>query len=248
MMMMRTMRQPLLTRLFVASLLGSCLPAGVAAQDAARDSDSAAQAASPQGPMVVERVHNGFAVAPDFRLSKIDGSTARLAGGYGGWVVDNTLLVGAGGYWLTNNSSARKFGYGGAVVEWLAATDRRFGFGARGLVGVGTATLSDNVSGLLYDWDRDGHLVFREGRIPTGRFGPGDIRSVAPGTIRVSYRRDFFVAEPQASFLVNLSRRLRVNTGVGYRLIGGSDGLDDRLRGVSGSVALELGGSSSTRQ
>ena len=34
----------------------------------------------------------------------------------------------------------------------------------------------------------------------------------------------------------------RINVGVGYRLIGGASMIDDRLRGVSGTVAVQFGG------
>ena len=55
-------------------------------------------------------------------------------------------------------------------------------------------------------------------------------------------REGFFVAEPEANLLVNLTRHLRLTAGVGYRLIGGARSADDRLRGVSGGVALQIGG------
>ena len=81
----------------------SCLGFSIAliTSTAFAQSDPPQQPAT-QGPMVVERVHNGFAGAPDFKVTTLDRSTGRLVGGYGGWLIDNTLLIGAGGYWLTN--------------------------------------------------------------------------------------------------------------------------------------------------
>ena len=51
----------------------------------------------------------------------------------------------------------------------------------------------------------------------------------------------FFIADPEVSLLVNLTHRLRLTGGVGDRLIGGASGTDDRLRGVTGSLALQIG-------
>ena len=52
----------------------------------------------------------------------------------------------------------------------------------------------------------------------------------------------YFIAVPQVDALVNLTRWMRLAAGVGYRLIGGADLLDDDLRGISGSIALQFGG------
>lgn len=177
-----------------------------------------------QGPMVVERVTNGFAVMPEVKVTALDGRSGTIAGVSGGWMIDNTLLVGGGGYVLTNLGN-RELAYGGAVVEWLASTDRRFGFAARGLVGGGRATLSEDVV------------------VPRVRAG----RIIAPTTLHARIERDVFVAEPQADLLVSLSRRFRLNLGVGYRLIGADGDFDRRLRGVTGSVGLQIGGSQSRR-
>lgn len=230
-------------RAAVVALAVLAVPGAALADDPAES----AQAPS-QGPMVIERVHNGFAIAPDFRVTTIDGSSARLAGAYGGWVMDNTLLIGAGGYWLTNRPNAFDMAYGGAVVEWLQRSDHTLGFGARGLVGFGRATISSPLSTVTYQVDRDGRMIFLDLHQPSGRMRPGDLRTIGPGNVRAVFREDFFVAEPQANLLINFSRRLRLNTGVGYRLIGSAGGLESRLRGATGSVALEIGGSSVTRQ
>jgi hypothetical protein len=53
---------------------------------------------------------------------------------------------------------------------------------------------------------------------------------------------DFFITEPQVNAVLSLTKWLRLDAGVGYRLIGGADVLSDDLRGISGSIALQLGG------
>jgi hypothetical protein len=39
-----------------------------------------------------------------------------------------------------------------------------------------------------------------------------------------------------------LTKWMRLDAGVGYRLIGGADLLGDDLRGISGSIAVQIGG------
>jgi hypothetical protein len=193
------------------------------------------------GPMEIEQLHDGFAVAPEFKISTIDGRSAQLAGAFGGWMVDNTLLIGGGGYWLTNRSSNRTMGYGGAVVEWLEWTGRPVGLSVRGLIGLGEATLANTVTVTTYGaGSRDEPY---NPHFPVPRPLPTPVTT----TVSVGIGHEFFVAEPQANLLINISRRMRVNVGVGYRAIGGTEGIDNRLRGATGSIALELGGSSSVR-
>ena len=195
---------------------------------------SPARAQQTQGPMTVEREHDGFVIAPDVEVGKVGSSTATMAGVYGGWVIDNAVMIGAGGYFQTNRSNARKMDYGGLVVEWLAHTDRSIGFGARALVGGGEATLSDVFSVSVP------MPVLR----PDGRLDHFDVRNES---VPFRFRTDFFVAEPQADLLLNFSRLARLRIGAGYRLIGGTRGRDGELRGATGSIALVFGGSTSTR-
>ena len=53
---------------------------------------------------------------------------------------------------------------------------------------------------------------------------------------------DFFVAEPQLNVMWNLTRGQRLVFGLGYRVTGSAPWLGDRLNGVSGSVAFQIGG------
>jgi hypothetical protein len=122
------------------------------------------------------------------------------------------------------------------VLEWLARTDRLIGFGVRGLIGGGVATLGTTVSGFP--------------RTPDGREGRGgrDARDVSSRsgdrftTTRVAFEEGFVIAEPQVNLLVNFTDRLRLSVGLGYRLIGASDFADDRLSGTTGTIAVQWGG------
>jgi len=88
-----------------------------------------AAAPDPTAParLLVEKIENGWLVAPDVRGADFDGRAGTLAGGYVGRVTDRTFVFGAGGYWLTNREDDFKVAYGGAVVEWLARSDRKVG-------------------------------------------------------------------------------------------------------------------------
>ena len=199
---------------------------------------AAAQPAQPatQGPMIVERVHSGFLIAPDVKITEVDHRTSALAGGYAGWLTDGTFFIGGGGYFLANEATDRKMAYGGVVVQWLGRTDQRLGFGVKGLVGGGQATLGTTLVARLPDF----------ASVPPGTIDRGDLDRVVRQTVntRVRYRQDFFVAEPEVDLVVRLTNRLRLTGGIGYRLIGAEGRDDNRLRGTTGSVALQIGGGS----
>jgi hypothetical protein len=222
----------------IAGLVAFGVPVRARAQELAKSSEeNIAQVPQTQGPMTLERVHSGWAITPDYRITDFDHTTGQLLGAYGGWVYDSTILIGAGGYWMTNGSNNHDLQYGGAVVEWLQHADRAFGFSVRGLVGWGTSRLPGTVSRIVEPtprFDRDGR------RLP----------SVNPPTttiVPVVFHDDFFVFEPQASALIRVTRLMRINAGVGYRITDGAHGLDDRIHGVSGSIGLQIGGVYSSR-
>lgn len=191
--------------------------------------------------MIVEKIENGWLFAPDVRITDLDGRTSTLAGGYVGRITDRTLTFGGGGYWLTNRDDDFNMAYGGAVVQWMMRADHAVGFGLRALVGGGSATMPRALGDLVKFDDRDGHYISRG-----LRFGGRTISPVNPidPTEVVAVNDDFFVVEPQLDVLWNLSRRYRINFGVGYRAVGWAPYLGDQLRGVSGSIAFQVGGGS----
>jgi hypothetical protein len=216
-----------------------CVLAGLATARPAAAQDSAPAPPSPST-LQVRPVESGWVVAPDVKFGEIDNRTAALVGGYAGWVTDRTFLVGGGAYWLANGHDGTEMAYGGLVLEWLARTDRRVGFGVRGLIGGGEATLPVTYASW---YGPDTPVVMphdvRFGRHHGGR--PG----LPPPTLsdrRALWRDAFFIAEPQANLLVNLTEWCRIDAGVGYRLIGAANDFDDRLSGVSGTVAVQFGG------
>ena len=210
----------------VLCLLLSLIPMTAAAQRGGPSTNAQAG----QGPMIVERVKSGFLVAPELKVTRVDRKTSELVGAYAGWLHDQSFFIGGGGYWLANRSRDREMAYGGVVVGWLAATDRPIGFGAKTLIGGGRATLTDSVVDFLDPRDNDGPHILG-----------------AP-VVNVRVRQEFFVAEPEANLLVNFTKHVRLAAGIGYRFIGTERGFErttqNRLRGATGSVALQIGGGS----
>ncbi len=189
-----------------------------------------AQTAPP--PLIVERVENAFVVAPDYKVTDIDGTVGQLAGAYAGRVFDEALMIGGAGYWLVSGSRGEELAYGGLLVGW-SAPERVVGirFGARGLVGVGSGTLGRDIS------IRGGPVAIPDRRI---RFGGLPGSQPGSSTVRILARDDFFVFEPQVTAGADLFRHVTLNLGAGYRLTGFTDALDDSLNGVTGNLALQF--------
>src|SRR5881409_1187089 len=130
-------------------------------------------AATPaNGPLVLERIHDGWVLAPDFKVTEVDNRTGELAGAYGGRLIDNTLFIGGAGYWLTNDARDFKMAYGGVIIGWQSREFGRIRFGGRGLAGAGRATLGFDVTPLR-GGIVDGFAGARPGDI---RFGVSDPR------------------------------------------------------------------------
>ena len=187
---------------------------------------AAAQASS--GPMTVQRIGNSAFIAPDFKITDFDGKACGLAGAYGGYLVENAFFLGGGGYWLTDTARERDMWYLGFVTGVYLNRDRPVGFGVKALIGGGEATIGQQYT----------YLQPRRG-------GPG-----VPVTVTDFSHTGIFVFEPEADVVVHLSQHMKLTGGVGYRLTGdphygyyGYYGYDNsRINGVTGSVALQIGG------
>jgi len=182
------------------------------------------------GPMTVERLHSGFLIAPDVKITEVAHATSALVGGSAGWLTDGTFFIGGGGYWLANQSSARKMGYGGLVVQWLARTDDRVGVGVKGLFGVGTATVPGTVTQMMYP----PNVPFG----PDGRMDPTIRPTLTTSSVRL--REGFFVAEPEANLTVRLTRHVRLAGGLGYRAVSRDHRDGTQLGGAVGSLGLRF--------
>lgn len=225
-----------------SSMRASAL-AALAFTSAAYAQDAPASA-SAQGPLVIEKIHNGLVVAPDYKVTELNGDVAQLAGAYVGRVFDDRLLIGGAGYWLANGTRGTELRYGGVMVGWMTAPGR-IRFGARGLVGGGSGTLTMSFA------DRPG------GRMPDPRMmtaGIPDVRDfgarfgvrvppLIPNGSLPSFRvrEEFFVFEPQVSAVTKVTGHIAIDVAAGYRLTGGAEALGDRLDGATGSLGLQFG-------
>jgi hypothetical protein len=179
-------------------------------------------------------IDDGFVAAPDFKLTEVNGEFATLAGGYGGWVVNRKLLLGGGIFTMATGPSADSMTYGGAVVEYFVNQGSLVNLSFRGLVGGGSATLGTSFASRPYDGPGPGRGPFDDGMFHR-RFPGVDISSR-----EVERSSDFLVAEPELDLMLNVSERIRLSFGGGYRFIGGASGLDERLDGFTASAALKL--------
>ena len=194
-----------------------------------------------QGPMTVERMHNGFLVAPDVKVTNVDRKTSELVGGYAGWLSDDTFFVGGGGYWLASGSRDREMGYGGLIVQWFSHSGNRVGFSAKGLVGGGQATLGNTVTTTERVPSIDPRQLPQVGPV---RLDLNQLSRTITTTSTVRFRESFFIAEPEVGVFLRLSRHTRLTGGVSYRLVGAEGRDENRLRGAAGSIALQIGGGS----
>jgi hypothetical protein len=188
----------------------------------------------------------GILLAPDIKFTELDGDFANLAGIYGGWLIDNKLLLGGGGYYLTNGSDDLKMAYGGFVVEYFLNANRLVNFSVKGLVGGGNAT----VSPFRGDFRRLAeHVPFNI--TPTlqqlgNRFGfRGDYRFPNLERLPIPILDDpieesFFIAEPEANVYLNLTETFTLGFGGGYRFIGAAGRLNQRLDGFTAKAALKI--------
>jgi Outer membrane protein beta-barrel domain len=206
-------------RTCVALVMLLALPALAAAQD---------RTPPPASGLTLERIHNDFVVAPDFKITDVDGRTGNLVGVSAGLLTQDTFFVGGAGYWLANGSENDfEMMYGGLTLGWNFRPEHRVQFGARSLFGFGRATLGTDVNAFRFD-----------GRDTRGRLNTRV--AATQRTSRFGVEEDFLVAEPEVTFGARLTDHLGLNIGAGYRFAGLVDRLDDRLNGASGTISLQL--------
>lgn len=192
-------------------------------------SSVAAQTVAPS-PLVFEPIPSRFIVAPDFKVTDLDGALGQLAGAYAGRVLDDRLLVGGAGYWLANGSDGVKLTYGGLLLGWSTANAGRIRFGVRALTGVGTATLPFDVQTPRPDLRA----------LSPVRFGATP-NIFPPTTIRLRVSDDFFVFEPQGDVRLNITNHVGIRFGAGYRAVALTDVLRKRVDGPTANLGLEIG-------
>ena len=158
---------------------------------------------------------------PVLKVSSLAGGAEVLTGGRGGWIInfhaEHTLVLGGGGYGLAT------------------------GIQGRTPDGVGTRTVDMGYGGVDIEYvNRTKQLVHFSVQTLIGAGGLSD---------RDDGRLDsdpdpFFVAEPQANLILNVTHFFRIGMGVSYRWVSGARyaGLDDTdLSGVAGVLTFKFG-------
>jgi hypothetical protein len=229
-----------MTRAFTAAIALVLASASLAhAQDRAA---TPPPAPPPTPTLVLEQIHDGVVVAPEYKITELDGDVGQLIGAHVGRQFDGVLFIGGAGYWLANGSHDFELAYGGLLIGWSTPADRRISFGARALVGGGSATLGTTLTGAVAVRFQDG----RGGSLARFGGGRGGFTVPQPGvpaarTIRYIARDDFFVTEPAVDITTRLTEHVGVEVSGGYRWTQFNDVLGDRLDGVTGSLAIQLG-------
>lgn len=209
--------------------LAGVLSTPVSAQTNASAGEQVPAPVAPQGPLVLEPIKDRWVIAPEAKVTEIDGTTAGLIGGYGGILLQGSVLVGGAAYTMLNGPRDSELTYGGVMVGVTFGDERRLSYGVRGLVGVGTSQLSTSI--------RFGAPLHS---MPDSRNSHGF--STETMTQKVRFDETFLVAEPQAEVAVRLAESWRLAFGVGYRFTNASDYTSDRVNGATGTVAIVFGG------
>lgn len=168
--------------------------------------------------------HGGFG-APVVKFTSINGEFGVLSGVRGGWIINHQISLGIAGYGLTTNTELNglvdgkvrylDFGYGGFELEYIMANNEVIHLTVSGLIGAGGANYRFSKTHKDFDWEED------------------DLNSDA-----------FFVGEPTVNAELNVTSFFRINLGVGYRFVSGSNNdyiTDSELSGISGQIQLKFG-------
>lgn len=196
--------------------------ANAAVEDTAKSVDPV-QTLIPAG-----EIHSGGFGALVVKVGAIDGETAVLFGGRGGWVINRTFVIGGGGYGYTDMMQHNQsmvadtgisFGYGGLELEYLFSSSNVVHATVMTLIGAG------------------GFAVMRR-----SAYGPDN-------DFNTLYSTSCFVFEPAVNVEVNILTWLRLGIGGGYRFVTGIEaGIgaktydnNSTVSGLFGAATLKFG-------
>jgi hypothetical protein len=174
--------------------------------------------------------HGGFG-GPIVKFTPIKNEFGILVGGYGGWLINHTFVIGGGGYGLVNKIRATdeaqsvyqfiggrpvniEMGYGGVILEYINNSSSLIHFAFNTLIGAGGVTYNERYDN--WQWN-DTHTR------------PNDA---------------FFVVEPELKVELNMTSFFRINLGGSYRFVSGVNivGLKNSdLSGPSANITFKFG-------
>ncbi len=163
--------------------------------------------------------HGGYA-GPVVKFTTINNDWEVMVGGRGGWIINHSFVLGGGGYGLVTDVEAENIDPRGDVVLELG-----YGGGIIEYVGHPNELIHYSVSLLI------------------GGGGVNYIREIT-NTRLYADADAFFVLEPEANVMLNITTHFRAGVGAGYRLISGVDlaGLSDSdIGGLSINMVFKFG-------
>jgi hypothetical protein len=177
-------------------------------------------------------IESGGFGGPVVKFTQIKKEFGVLVGGYGGWLINHTFMIGGGGYGLVNKIRADEeaqtvyqlysgrpinieMGYGGVVLEYIDNSNALVHFAFNTLIGAGGVTYNERDND---DWDWNDN-----NNRPTDAF---------------------FVVEPELKAELNMTTFLRINIGGSYRFVSGINliGLKNSdIAGPSANITFKFG-------
>lgn len=207
----------------ISSIVFILLSLGVCAQDFSTHENNQVQS-------IFNTKNCGGYGAITNKFTYIDGHFANMAGVYGGWYVNHSLLMGISASALTNDikvpfehraeplaNLSYMYGQVGMITEYVVASNKPVHVAVNVFTGAGFTMQYER-----HDWHEDHDFDFE-----------GD--------------RDedwFFVVEPGVQVEMNIFKWMRFSPGVSYRAAINSDGLglsDSKLSDISYNLTLKFG-------
>ena len=181
---------------------------------------------------------------PSLKMNQINGKSVVFGGLRGGCIMNHSYGIGAGMYFSINKfdspdevstykSHDYRFFYGGFEAEYIGKWKKRIHYTIHSLIGFGSLSYGytdDDYRGDDFQYDSFKSVgVFSNGNTEDDDTGASD---------------GLFVIEPSLNIEVNITKKLRFNTGVSYRAVAGVklNGFDNSdLSGFGVSIVFKIG-------
>jgi hypothetical protein len=160
-------------------------------------------------------IEHGAFGGPVLKLSQVNNDVAIFVGGRGGWIINHSFSIGAGGYGLANNIKTNtringeyrdvEFGYAGLEFEYFNEPEKLIHYSFCLLAGGGGIGYRDSLDASMSNRDKRTDAVF--------------------------------VLEPTMNVTLNVIKFFRVSIGANYRFIGGAIPAGTTRTGLSGPSA-----------
>jgi len=216
-------RSRLLLETAAAPALGLVLllAPGAARPAAAQSAPASAQS---QGPLVLQPIQHTVIFTPDVKVTTVDGRTSTLVGGSVGVEMDNRFFLGGAAYGLVAPLDTTNMFYAGLLTRYRIVGDDHVQLSAGALIGFGEASTYASFA-------------------PGGGYAPTPHHGYYGGYGYYGYPyywNGFFVAEPEVSAGVSLSRAARITVGASYRATAGYYGPESQVNGFTGTFGIQF--------